>query len=359
MGIIGYEPIGKHLIDKCFIMEIKVTGNSSNPVVLVTGASGFLGRRVVEMLVEYGFSVRALVRKTSRIDALVLPGVEIVYGDVTNVDSLRQAFTGIDCVIHTAADTSGTEDGARLVTIGGTQHVLDLCAANSVRKLVYISSCSVYGVAACRFGQSIDENSALEPFPERRGIYSWAKLEAERLVVERMKQGSVTAVCLRPATIYGPGGENLTPMIGFSFKKKWVIVIDQKGFVLPLVYVDNLVTAICAAMSSDRSNGQIYNVADPRQVEKRQYMQALIQKLYSGVRCIYIPYKFFSAIVAVQEKLFGLLRMKLFLTGYRLASSQNSVVYSAAKISRDLGWQPQVTFEEAVSRILSQQQTTG
>lgn len=320
-------------------------------VVLVTGASGFLGRRVVEMMVGYGVRVRALVRQTSKVAGLELPGVEIVYGDITDRASLHSAFTGVDYVVHAAADTSGTEEGARRVTIGGTGHVLDLCAEHQVRKLVYISSCSVYGVADCQVGATLDENAPLEPFPERRGVYSWAKLEAERLVVERMQQGSVAAVCLRPGTIYGVGGEIFTPMIGFSLHKKLIVVIDRKGFVVPLVYVDDLVAAIHAAMVSDESTGQMYNVVDPRQIDKQQYIQALVKKVYPGVRCISIPYGLFLAVVVVQEKLCRLVGRRPVLTRYRLDSSQNPITYDAGKIMGELGWQPAVSFADAVERI--------
>ncbi|MBW6509348.1 MAG: NAD(P)H-binding protein, partial [Desulfuromonadales bacterium] len=95
--------------------------------VLVTGATGFLGRRVVLQLVEQGFAVRALVRQTSNIQGLHLPGVEFVYGDVTDPDSLLPAFTDIDYVIHAAAGTSGSEEQMRRVTIEGTRNILDLC----------------------------------------------------------------------------------------------------------------------------------------------------------------------------------------------------------------------------------------
>ncbi len=320
--------------------------------VLVTGASGFLGRRIVKLFVERRYSVRALVRKTSRIDSLQFPGVEICYGDVTEVESLKLAFEGIDYVIHAAADTSGTLVGARQVTIQGTSNVLDLCAVYPIKKLVYISSCSVYGLADFAPGQMVDETASLERFPERRGAYSWAKLEAEKLVTEAMAQGRAPVVCLRPGTIYGYGGENYTPMIGFSFANKLFVVIGDGSLVIPLVYVDNLAEVIFLAMTREESTGQIYNVVDPQQVDKKRYINTFVRKLYPGARCFYIPYGFFSAVVALQEKLLKALKRQPFLTMYRLASSQNPVVFDSSKIIKELGWQPTFSFEEAVEQIL-------
>ena len=320
--------------------------------VLVTGATGFLGRRTVEMLLERGFQVRALVRTPSKIGNLAHLGAEIVQGDVTNPASLKPAVSNINYVIHAAADTSGSEEGARMVTIGGTRNILEHCAARQDKKLVYISSCSVYGVADYKDGQVVDETSSLEQCPERRGVYSWAKLEAEKIVLDYMRQGKVRAVCLRPGTIYGPGGENFTPMLGSSFKNKVFVIIHKKGFILPLVYVDNLVQAIIAALVQEKSMGQTYNVVDPRRIGKKEYMVTFIRKLYPGAWRVYLPYGLLHAAVGLQEWVFGMLKRKPFLTRYRLVSSQISKIYDSSKIMNHLGWQPSFTFEQAVASIL-------
>lgn len=326
---------------------------TSEARVLVTGASGFLGRRIVEMLVMRGYPVRALVRHTSKLDGLQLPGVEIVQGDIADTASLKPVFAGLAYVIHAAADNSGTEEGVRRVTIGGTRNVLDLCVEMQVKRLVYISSCSVYGVAGCHPGQVLDETAKIEPFPERRGIYSWGKQEAEKLVLESMRQGLVSAVCLRPGTIYGCGGENFTPMIGFSLKKRLFIVFANDEFVLPLVYVDNLVEAILVAMTSDAGAGQIYNVVDPFAVPKKQYVDSLIRRLYRGAHVVYLPYNLLVKVVALQEKLFGLLGYRPLLSKYRLESSQKPVLYDSSRLIADLKWQPRLRFEEAIELILA------
>jgi len=327
--------------------------------VLITGASGFLGSRTAKILDERGFAVRALVRKTSHTDDLNFPGIELVYGDVTDAESMIPAFEGINYVIHAAAGNRGTEEEILRATVNGTRNILDLCASNPIKKLVYISSCSVYGVAECATGQVVDESSLLESFPERRGLYSLAKLKAEMLVTAFMALNKAPTVCLRPGTIYGPRGENYTPLVGFSIGNKVFAVIGNGEMVLPLIYIDNLVEAILVAMTDAKSSGQVYNVVDSQQVYKKQYMETFIQKLYPQSWCLYVPLHLLSAVVGIQEKLFGLLRIKPLLTGYRLASSQNPVVYNASKISKDLGWQPLITFEEAAQRIVTSQQITA
>ncbi|MBE9592795.1 MAG: NAD-dependent epimerase/dehydratase family protein, partial [Proteobacteria bacterium] len=86
-------------------MAEKKTSKSSS--VLVTGSTGFLGSRIVEILLEKGYKVRAFVRKTSKIEKLKKLDVEICFGDIADLASLRQAFEGMDYVVHAAADTVG------------------------------------------------------------------------------------------------------------------------------------------------------------------------------------------------------------------------------------------------------------
>jgi len=205
--------------------------------VLVTGASGMLGSRTVAILSERGCTVRALVRKTSRTDHLRLPNVTIFYGDVVEASSMSAAFDGVDYVIHAAADTSGSEEKGKRITVQGTRNILNLCRTFKVKKLVYISSCNVYGVTDYQLNQLVNEDSPLERFPEKRGAYSASKLAAEEHVIREMKAGSYPIVILRPGTIYGPGGELFTPMLGFSLFHKIFIVIGNGKFELPLISI--------------------------------------------------------------------------------------------------------------------------
>lgn len=321
------------------------------PKILVTGATGFLGKRVVEILVQKGYPVRALARKLSNIEKLKKLNVEIYFGDVASIESLKPVFEGIDFVIHAAADTAGTEEDGQISTIQGTKNIVNLCEQFKIKKLVYISSCNVYGVADYRTEQIVTEESSLERFPIKRGPYTYSKLKAEEIVREAMEKRIVTIVCLRPGTIFGPGGEIFTPMMGFGFGQKLFAIIGGGKFVLPLVYIDNLVEAILAAINNEAVAGGIFNVVDTDKLTKKDYVELLLKRLYPHAYYIYIPYGVLYSIVFIQEVMFKILKRNPFLTRYRLKSSQKSIIYDASRVKNELRWNPLISCKEGLRRV--------
>ena len=322
------------------------------PRILVTGATGFLGLRLVELLAQRGYPVRSLARKLSNIEPLEKLPTEIHFGDVADMESLSAAAQDVSIIVHAAADTAGNEDDGRISTLLGTQNVIDMCKEKDIKKLIYISSCSVYGVADYKKGQLVDEAAALERYPEKRGHYSNAKYKAEQLVLDATQKGNLPIVCLRPATIFGPGGELYTPMMGFSMGSKMFATIGPGDFELPLVYIDNLVDAIIKAVEKEESTGQVFNVVELGGLTKKDYIELILKKLYPDAKYFYIPYWFLYSAVWGQEVLTWLLRRKPFLTRYRLTSSQRKIRYDSRKIQQTLNWKPPYSMEEATENIV-------
>jgi len=329
-------------------------GASENPhFVLVTGSTGFLGSKTVETLINKGYHVRALARKTSKTEYLKKLNVEICYGDVADYESLERAFENMNCVVHAAADTKNDSMQSLKTTMRGAQNVISLSKKYGINKLVYISSCSVYGVSDLRKDQIVDENAPLERYPEKRGFYSEAKLKAEQLVLETSRTENVPVVCLRPGTIYGPGGKVYTPIMGFSMGNRFFVNIGNGTSVLPLVYIDNVVEAIMLALANDKSTGQIYNVVDPERITKKEYTELLLKRLYPNATFCYFPYSLLYVFVFLQETLTRLLGRKPFLTRYRLISSQRNIIYDSTKIKKELNWNPPISLQEALDQILT------
>lgn len=325
--------------------------------VLVTGATGFLGSRLVNGLVIEGYAVRALARKTSNVEGLKKCGVEIVTGDVVDKSSIVDSVKGIDVVVHAAAGTSGTAEDSESVTVQGTRNIIEVCRESCVKKLVYISSCNVYETAGYAENQVVTEEAQLERFPLCRGHYTAAKLEAENLVTEAMNHdGQPIVVVLRPGTLYGPGGEVYTKMIGITFEQKVFIVFGNGENELPLVHVDNVVDAIVECIRKSAADNQVFNVVDHDQVTKKMYMEQVVKPLYSRAVVLYCPMFVICALTWVQEKVLLLLGKAPVLTMYRLASSQKRVRYDTLEIQNAIGWRSRIRFAQGASQLIAHHQ---
>lgn len=328
--------------------------NKSNKLnsVFVTGGTGFLGSRLIDSLVNEGYFVKALVRKQSNIKNLERPKVEIYYGDVADLNSLISALKDVDFVVHAAADTKGNNEESELITIQGTKNILELCKKNKIKKLIYISSCSVYGVADFKKNQVIDEKALLEKHPEKRGYYSSAKLKAEKLVLKAINENTNFIVSLRPGTIWGPGGKLFTPMLGLTLKSKFFIVFGTGKFILPLVYLDNLVSAIISTLKDNKSINCVFNVLDNTQMSKKEYIKRVFKKVYPKAKVIYIPYFLLAPMIFLQEIIMNVFEKVPFITWYRFLSSQKPIRIDSSKIRKQLNWQEIVDREEAINQTI-------
>jgi len=320
--------------------------------VLVTGGTGLIGRALVARLLDDGYSVRVLARRLSNTAGLEAMGAEVLRGDVTDRESFGAAMAGARTVVHLAAGTNDAGSDAWTATVEGTRHLLALAEAHRPLRLVYVSSCSVYGVTDYAEGTVVTEDAPLERHPHRRGQYSAAKLEAERLVTARMQAGGVPTVVLRPGTVYGPGADLFPAILGVS-TGSIAVVLGDGGSVLPYVYLDNVVEAIVRAMTHAEAPGQVFNVVDPEPLTKRRYVDAVFRRVRPDALVVYLPLVIVTVLVAVLEAAFGAVGRRPPLTRYRVAASQRRIVYDSGRIMARLGWRPVVALADALDRLVA------
>ena len=320
------------------------------PRILVTGGTGFIGSHLVRRLVTEGERVRVFCRESSSLDDLPTDGVEIAFGDVSDLDSVRRAMQGIKLFYHLAATMNGDWATHYQGSVVGTRNVLEAAVEEEVRKVVYVSSIGVLHTSRFPNGRLIDESFPLEQHPEARGYYSRAKLEAEKIAQEFARAGRLHICIVRPGLIYGPGRTEFLSDAGFRVSKLLTLVVGLGGRRLGLTYVENLVDALVLAAQSKSSYGKTYHIVDPDQPTVRQYIRVYRRVTGLRLRALYLPTFIWKAGFNMLDGLLKLIRGASPNLGYRLRSITRGPKYDNTVAWEELGWKTRVSFLEGMER---------
>lgn len=324
--------------------------------ILVTGGTGFIGRHLVERLSGNGQKIRVISRCLNSTVQELSNNVEVIIGDVSDRKVVDLAMNGVEKVYHLAAATKGGWTQHLDTTVRGTKNILDSMVEHGVKKLVYVSSASVYDHTNYPNNGIIDEEFPYEKNPYKRGSYSNAKLKAEKLVCEYMKEGKLSACIIRPGMVYGSGRSALSvlpPHITLNTFKKTLILMGKGKKRLNLVYVENLVDALILAGENEKGNGCIFNIADREDATVRQYIKSYKHFAKDSFLTIYLPINILRFGFKMVEFLIRLLSKKELSFSYKLKSISKNVTYGTEKIEKVLGWRSSVSFEQAFKKTIS------
>ena len=229
--------------------------------VLVTGASGLLGRAVAAAISAAGHEVTTFQRRASGVD-----GVTDVLGSVTETDAVARAVQDVDAIVHLAAKVSLAGDPADFdrVNVGGTRNLLSAASAAGVKKFVFVSSPSV-----AHAGTSIVGDDALPADPEHaRGDYARTKAEAELLALAA-DSPKLRVVAVRPHLVWGPGDTQLVARVVERARAGRLPLLDSGAALIDTIYIDNAASGIVAALERvDAVHGNAYVLTngEPRPV---------------------------------------------------------------------------------------------
>jgi nucleoside-diphosphate-sugar epimerase len=195
-------------------------------------------------------------------------------------------------------------------------------------------------------GGELSEATADEPRPEDRGHYTRAKLEAERIVRSAAAEGGLPTVILRPGQIFGGKLPLLTPAVARRLGGRWLVLGNGK-LQLPLVYLDDVVDAVAAALDGPLAGGEVIQLVDPTRLTQDE---VLARALPPGARVSHFPRPILFGLGKVSEILLGLLGRKSPLSAYRLRSALARVGFGPGRAADLLGWNPRVGVEEGIRR---------
>ena len=319
--------------------------------VLVTGAGGYLGRRVAAALVRCGADVRALVRDPQRVPRDVERDTEVVTANLVDADSLGAAMKNVDMVVHCAALTTNNAPWSlhTETNIEGTRAVYDRACEAGVKRMVHVSSVIVYGLEA-QNGAPLAESAALPSDPDRWGYYQRSKLGAEQTLAGLNGHGP-GVVIVRPGIIYGPGAEGPVKR-GLVQLGTVRLTIGDGSNHLPLTYVDNVVDGILLALTSENAAGETYNLVDDPQPTIRSAALKAAEVQGEETKLVPVPPAMLSRLARMLERKREQAEVQTppRLSRFQIASATRDVVYDAGKARRELGWEPQVSLDEGLRR---------
>ncbi|MEO5883675.1 MAG: NAD(P)-dependent oxidoreductase, partial [Caldimonas sp.] len=315
---------------------------------------GFLGKRIARSLLAKGavdvrLHFRQLPPPSGYIESLALQfplaRIEPAASNLLARDSLDALVQGVDCIVHAAAGMRGAAADMFANTVVGSSNLMKAGVAAGVKRLVLISSFSVYRTQALADGALLAESTPLEEVGVERGSYGYAKTTQERLMRDMATEHGVEMVILRPGVIYGPGGGALSPRVGI--RAMGVFFSLGGNVTLPLTYVDNCADAIAQATLQAPANSA-FNVVDCDLPTCRQYLAAYRRKV-RPMRTLTVPYWALKAGARYLERYHRESKGQLpaVFTPYIVASMYRPLTYSNAAL-RAIGWHQAVPTSEAL-----------
>lgn len=330
-------------------------------VVLVTGAAGFLGHRVVAHLLQLGFRrIRCLVRPSgsvARLQSLADAAgsgatLEIIRGNLLSREDCAAMTRGAAVIYHLAAGTgSKSFADAYLNSVVTTRNLVEgALDGKSLRRFVNISSFAVYSNRGNPHGRLLDEDAPIEPDPATRAeAYCYAKVRQDELVLEYGRTRGLPCVLIRPGVVFGPGKHAITGRIGTD---SFGIFLHLGGSnPIPFTYVENCAEAVVLAGLVPGVEREAFNVVDDDLPTSREFLR-LYQREVRPLRSVYVPHALSYLLCWLWERYCAWSQDQLppIFTRREWDASWKFTRYSNARLKDRLGWRPRVPMREALQR---------
>lgn len=314
--------------------------------ILITGGNGLLGQHLVHPLQARRYSVRVLALPGEDTSRLERRGVQVHRGDVRNYETLREPMRGVEAVMHLAGLMGVWRPLAeyRAVNVDGTENVCRAALAEGVRRLVHVSSWTVYGTG---LGTPAREDFVLRPFGDP---YAITKAEGDLVVQRMVVDDRLPAVIIRPGNFFGAGDRLHFGRIADRLRRGRGVIVGGGDNRLPFVYVTDVVRGLLLALDHEHAVGQAYNITHDRPLSQRQLLAAIARAIGVSPPRRQVPYRPLYAAACLAERAALLagdghqppltrLAVKVFGTDNR---------HAIDKAHRELGYRPAVSLRDGV-----------
>lgn len=312
--------------------------------ILITGATGFIGRHLALRLAEGGYSVRCLVRKGSDISCLRNVNVDLFYGDLLSKDSLGVALEKVDLIYHLAGEVySRRKDDYYKGNILATHNLLEACKEKDGKRIIFLSSVGVYKPVTTK--TLLTEESECEPIT----FYGETKLAAEELI----KKSDIPWVIVRAPVIYGPFQRTvLNRFFLNALNKKKIYLIGDGNNLRSLSFVDNLVGGLILLASNADLDGKTYILSDNSSYTYNEIIKTASKVIGQRVEVVYLP-NFLGDILWKIYRLMDNVSGLCFLELYAIRKMQLQEAYDITKARKEIGYNPSITLEAGIGRTIN------
>jgi nucleoside-diphosphate-sugar epimerase len=318
--------------------------------VLVTGASGYLGRNILRDLIGRGYCARGLARSEASANLVRQLGAEPVLGDILDLASLEAAMDGCIALVHAAADTDhGRSSKEQEITnLKGTKNVYDAAHAAGIKRAVHIST-----EAVLLDGRPIENADETWPIPNKpAGGYSRSKAGAERIALAANGDG-LDVIVMRPRFVWGRDDTTALPQLVKAANSGKLVWFDGGNYLTSTTHIGNVVEGVRLCLAKGTA-GEIYFITDGDDIAFRAWITALLGTQgidLSGVKSA--PRRLINLIVNAGELLGKLTGGAV--TGplgkQEYATIGNTVTLNITKAFQELGYVPVVSRAEGLAEI--------
>lgn len=327
-------------------------GKEAAMKVLVTGATGFLGRALAKTLVKKGYQVVCFSRRAQ--PDLTALGIEEQLGDIADGPLFSKALAGCDALFHVASKTGiwGSYEDYHKSNVGGTENALAGCREHKIKYLVYTSSPSV--IFGSDHQEGVDESA---PYPEKYlANYPKTKAMAERLVL-KANSPEMATVSLRPHLIWGPGDPHFVPRLVERARARQLRIVGTGKNLIDSTYVDNVVDAHLLALEQLQSaapvSGKAYFITNGEPLPAEELMNRFLKA--AGVPPVTrkIPAGIAYGLGAAMELAYLLMKRPDEPRMTRFLANELSCAhwYNIDAARRDLKYTPAVSVDEGMERL--------